>query len=190
VIIDFVPAKVQSQLREACDSLDLTLFKALKTQWGESKRLQATYGTQHCEISSYKFSRLDNKIIPASGALLALIESAAATMKVTPNKVIAHVNYYPENTSSGCAAHQDDEHCIDQRYPIIGYQIGGPATFHAWSGPPGDRPGAKVQICADQYYVMPAGFQLNNWHAITRNKMAEKNAWRCNITFRAVVATH
>jgi len=186
VDISTVPDDLMSNLCTAVDGLDLSLFKTLTTQWGSGKRLQATFGTNQCEIDSYKFSRLDNVIIVASGPMLSLIEHEARRMGVNANKVIGHVNYYMEGTGAGCGAHQDDEACIDQHYPITGYQVGGPATFHVWCGPPGDRRGATATIHENQRYVMPPGFQLSNWHAVTRNKVTEKKQWRCNITFRVV----
>jgi hypothetical protein len=189
VVVSVVSAQHRRLLRDAVAQLDLSLFKPLKTQWGESKRLQATFGAEDCLIKRYNFSRLDNPILKATGNLLTLLEQAAQQLQAELKAVIIHVNYYPKGTAAGCAAHQDDEDCIDQEYPIIGYQVGGPATFHVWSGRPEGRPGASVVLDESQSYMMPAGFQLVNWHSVTRSKVGEKGVCRYNITFR-VVRTH
>jgi hypothetical protein len=183
-----VPVEHRALLRDAMAELDLSVCKPLKTQWGETKRLQATFGTADCVIKNYNFSRLDNPILTATGTLLTLLEQAAQQLQAESNSVIMHINYYPKGTAAGCAAHQDDEECIDQAFPIVGYQVGGPATFHVWSGKPEGRSGASVIIDESQSYVMPAGFQLVNWHAVTRSKVGEKAVCRYNVTFRVVLA--
>lgn len=181
-----VPFQHRTILRRAMAELDLSKCKPLKTQWGESKRLQATFGTADCVIRRYNFSRLDNPILPATGNMLALLELGAQRLQVNSKSVIGHINYYPKGTSAGCSAHQDNEECIDQAYPIIGYQVGGPATFHVWSGRPAGRAGASTVIDESQTYLMKAGFQQHHWHAITRTKSNEKGTCRYNITFRVV----
>jgi hypothetical protein len=190
VTVSMVAAHHRGLLRDAVAALDLSQFKPLKTQWGESKRLQATFGSEDCVIEHYNFSRLDNPILKATGNLLTLLKLGAQQAQAELKFVIMHVNYYPKDTAAGCAAHQDNEDCIDQKYPIIGYQVGGPATFHVWSGRPEGRPGASMVVDESHSYMMPAGFQSANWHAVTRSKVGEKGVCRYNITFRVVRAAH
>ena len=186
VTVSKVTAHHRCLLRDAVAELDLSQFKPLKTQWGKSKRLQATLGTEDCVIKSYNFSRLDNPILKATGNQLTLLKLGAQRAQAELKFVIMHVNYYPKGAAAGCAAHQDNEDCIDQQYPIIGYQVGGPATFHVWSGRPEGRPGASMVVDESHSYVMPAGFQSANWHAVTRSKVGEKGVCRYNVTFRVV----
>lgn len=84
VVVSAVPAQHRRLLRDAVAQLDLSLFKPLKTQWGESKRLQATFGAEDCLIKHYNFSRLDNPILKATGNLLTLLEQAAQQLQESP----------------------------------------------------------------------------------------------------------
>jgi len=122
----------------------------------------------------------------ARGALLGLLEMYAQRCGVDVSACIVHVNHYPAGTQAGVDAHQDNEPCIKQAYPIVAYQQGGSAMLHIWSGKPKGRPGASVEISETQSYVMPPGFQTNNFHAVVRRRKKHVEQSRLSFTFRVI----
>jgi alkylated DNA repair dioxygenase AlkB len=146
-----------------------------------SKRGQGTFGWL-CEKKNYSFSGLLNPIRPASEPMQELIKAYAEEVGVPTNRVMLHVNDYPEGTAAGCGAHRDLEH-IDQTKPIHGFQCGAPAKLCVWHGEPkvaAERHGAKLEIKASDMYRFLPGMQQVTAHAIER----KKGPRRVNITLR------
>jgi hypothetical protein len=175
-------------LKAAVAALDRSQLEPLKTRFGgETLRTQCTYGSEDCVLEKYSFSGRKGPIVKAEGAMLALLEAHAAAIGIDRKFIIMHVNLYPAGTKAGVDAHQDNEACIDQSQPIYAYQIGGSGMLGIWSGPPKGRSGAWVSISEDQYYVMPAGFQTECFHAFKRALVRFTKQERVSITFRVVL---
>ena len=188
VHIGAVPVGFMHLLKAAVAVLDRSTLEPLQTRFGvKTLRTQCTYGSEDCVIQEYSFSRRKGLIVKVEGPMLALLEAHAATIGIDRKFIIMHVNLYPQGTKAGVDSHQDDEKCIDQSQPIHAYQVGGSGKLYIWSGPPKGRSGAWVQISEDQYYVMPAGFQAECFHAFKRDLVIFTKQERVSITFRVVV---
>lgn len=118
------------------------------------------------------------------------VNKAAEEHGLPAERVMAHVNLYPKGTQSGIMWHQDDEDVIDQRFPIIGYSVGGPAMLLLSQCNPkeakSDPTPFKFEHKSSQSYTMKAGFQTFGSHAVTRTKKSEKETERVSLTLRVV----
>jgi hypothetical protein len=189
VQIGVVPLEFMRLLKAAVEALDRSTLEPLQTRFGgETLRTQCTYGSKDCVIEEYAFSRRKGPIVKVEGPMLALLEAHAAAIGIDKDIIIMHVNSYPQGTKAGVDAHQDDEKCIDQSQPIYAYQVGGSGKLYIWSGPPKGRSGAWAVITEEQYYVMPAGFQAECYHAFKRDLVRFTKEERVSITFRVVVS--
>lgn len=153
----------------------------------QSKRTQLTIGF------AYPFTGLRNNpgiSYDRVPAVQRFVAEAANQHGLPIERVMMHVNLYPEETTSGIPWHRDDEPVIDQTFPIIGYSVGGPAVLNlAFGGPGAESLGPdrlQFQHKPSQCYAMKAGFQDVGSHRVTRTKKGEKSSVRISLTLRVV----